>query len=166
MLAAGQLDAVLGYSFRVYVDLKARGVPVADIVLLPMANYGLKLYGSAVIVNSKVAAEKPEAVRGFLRAYLRGIRETIRSPAGAIDALIKREEIAKRDVELERLRMALRDNIITPEVRANGFGAIDSVRLEESINQIALAHTFKARPKVDDIFDATFLPPAADRKLN
>ena len=37
MLAAGQLDAALGYSFRVYVDLKDRGVPVDDIVLLPMA---------------------------------------------------------------------------------------------------------------------------------
>ena len=37
MLAAGQLDAALGYSFRVYVDLKDRGVPVDDIVLLLMA---------------------------------------------------------------------------------------------------------------------------------
>ena len=37
MLAAGQLDAALGYSFRLYVDLKDRGVPVDDIVLLPMA---------------------------------------------------------------------------------------------------------------------------------
>ena len=68
MLAAGQLDAALGYSFRVYVDLKDRGVPVDDIVLLQMANYGLKLYGSAIIVNSKFAAEKPEVVKAFLRA--------------------------------------------------------------------------------------------------
>jgi NitT/TauT family transport system substrate-binding protein len=166
MLAAGQLDAVIGYSFRVYVDLKARGVPVDDIVLLPMANYGLKLYGSAVIVNSKVAAEKPEAVKGLLRAYLKGIKETIRSPAGAVDALIKREEIAKKDVELERLRMALRDNIVTPEVRANGFGAIDRVRLEESIGQLGLTQALKTKPKVDDIFDATFLPTPADRKVH
>ena len=34
MLAAGQLDAALGFSFRVFVDLKDRGVPVDDIVLL------------------------------------------------------------------------------------------------------------------------------------
>jgi NitT/TauT family transport system substrate-binding protein len=72
MLAAGQLDAALGYSFRVYVDLKDRGVPVDDILLMPMANYGLKLYGSAIIVNSKFAAEKPEAVSGFLHAFTKG----------------------------------------------------------------------------------------------
>jgi NitT/TauT family transport system substrate-binding protein len=166
MLAAGQLDAALGYSFRVYVDLKDRGVPVDDIVLLMMANYGLKLYGSVIIVNSKFAAEKPEAVQGFLRAFAKGLKETVRNPAAAVDTVLKREDVAKKEVELDRLRMVIRDNIITPEVRANGFGAVDPVRLEESINQIGLTYTFKARPKTEDIFDASFLPPAADRRVN
>jgi NitT/TauT family transport system substrate-binding protein len=166
MLAAGQLDGALGYSFRVYVDLKDRGVPVNDIVLLMMANYGLKLYGSAVIVNSKFAAEKPEAVHGFLRAFVKALKETVHSPAAAVEAVLKREDAAKRDVELERLRMAIRDNIITAEVRANGLGAVDPLRLEESINQIGLTHTFKARPKAADIFDASFLPPIAERRVN
>src|SRR6478735_6922474 len=57
MLAAGQIDAALGFSFRLYVDLKDRGVPLDDIVLMPMADYGMKLYGNAIIVNSKFAAE-------------------------------------------------------------------------------------------------------------
>jgi NitT/TauT family transport system substrate-binding protein len=166
MLAAGQLDAVLGYSFRVYVDLKDRGVPVDDIVVLPMANYGLKLYGGTIIVNTKFAAEKPEAVEGFLRAFLRGLKDTIRNPSAAVDSVVKREDLGKKEVELERLRMAIRDNIVTPEVRANGLGAIDAARLSEAINQIALTYTFKAKPKQADIFDPAFLPPAADRKLN
>jgi NitT/TauT family transport system substrate-binding protein len=166
MLAAGQLDAALGYSFRVYVDLKDRGVPVDDIVLMPMADYGLKLYGSAIIVNSKLAAEKPEVVKGFLTAFVRGLRDTVRNPAMAVDTVLKREDLGKKEVELERLRMAIRDNIITPEVRVNGFGALDRVRLEESINQIGLITPFKAKPKADDIFDPAFLPPAADRQVN
>jgi NitT/TauT family transport system substrate-binding protein len=166
MLAAGQIDAALGSSFRVYVDLKDRGVPVDDIVLMPMANYGLKLYGNAIIVNSKFAAEKPEAVKAFLRAFLKGLKETIRRPTDAVDAILRRDDGAKREVELERLRMAIRDNILTPEVRDNGLGGIDAARFEEGIDQIALVHTFKVKPKPDDIFDATFLPPAADRKAN
>ncbi|HZN28722.1 MAG TPA: ABC transporter substrate-binding protein [Xanthobacteraceae bacterium] len=166
MLAAGQLDAVLGFSFRVYVDLKDRGVPVDDVVLLPMANYGLKLYGNAIIVNSKFAAEKPEAVKAFLHAFLKGMKETIRRPADAVESIVKRDDAAKREVELERLRMAIRDNILTPEVRADGFGAVAATRMEESIEQIALTYTFKAKPKPEDIFDASFLPPAAERKVN
>jgi NitT/TauT family transport system substrate-binding protein len=166
MLAAGQLDAVLGYSYRVYVDLKERGVPADDVVLLPMANYGLKLYGGAIIVNSKFAAERPDAVEGFLRAFLGGLKDSIRNPSAAADALLKRDDLGNRMVELERLRMAIKDNIVTPETHANGLGAIDSARLTEAINQIALTYQFKAKPKAADIFDPAFLPAAAERKLN
>jgi NitT/TauT family transport system substrate-binding protein len=166
MLAAGQLDAVLGYSFRVYVDLKDRGVPVDDVVMLPMADYGLKLYGSAIIVNSKFASERPEAVAGFLRAFLKGLKDSIHNPAAAADALLKRDDLGNRQVELERLRMALKDNIVTPEAHANGLGTIDGARLTEAINQIALTYQFKAKPKAADIFDPAFLPAAAERKLN
>ncbi|HLH97610.1 MAG TPA: ABC transporter substrate-binding protein [Xanthobacteraceae bacterium] len=166
MLAAGQLDAVLGYSFRVYVDLKDRGVPADDVVLLPMADYGLKLYGGAIIVNSKFAAEKPQAVAGFLRAFTRGLKEAIRNPGAAADSVLKREDLGSRAVELQRLRMAIRDNIATGEVRGNGLGAIDEARLADSFNQIALTYAFKARPRAADIFDPAFLPPAAERKLN
>jgi hypothetical protein len=34
------------------------------------------------------------------------------------------------------------------------------------ISQIALAHTFKARPKAEDIFDGSYLPPASHRRVN
>jgi len=166
MLAAGQIDAALGYSFRLYVDLKDRGVPVDDIVLMPMADYGLKLYGNAIFVNAKSAAEKPEAVRGFLHAFLQGLKEIVHRPAKAVDTIMRRDDTVKRDVELERLRMAIRDNIVTPEVRANGFGAVDLARLAESIDQIGLVYTFKAKPKAEDIFDASFLPPASERKVH
>jgi NitT/TauT family transport system substrate-binding protein len=166
MLAAGQLDAVLGYSYRVYVDLKDRGVPVDDLVLLPMANYGLKLYGSAIFVNSKFAAERPDAVEAFLRAFLKGLKDTIRTPSPAVDSLLKRADFGKKEVELERLRMLIRDNIVTPEVRANGLGTIDPARLNEAINQIALTYGFRTKPKAGDVFDPAFLPATVDRKLN
>ena len=166
MLAAGQVDAITGFSFSSYINLKDRGVPVEDIVVLLMADYGVNLYGNTIMVNPKFAAEKPEAVKGFLRAFLKGLKDTIKDPATAVDSVIKRNDVAKKDVELERLRMALRDNILTPEVKANGFGGVDMGRLDKSIDQIALTYEFKAKPKGADIFDESFLPPAADRKAN
>jgi NitT/TauT family transport system substrate-binding protein len=166
MLAAGQIDAALGYSFRVYIDLKDRGVPVDDIVLMQMANYGLKLYGTAIIVNTEFAAKKPEVVKAFLHAFLRGLKDMIRQPVEAVDSTAKRDDAAKPQVELERLRMAIKDNIVTSEVRANGLGGVEASRLDESIDQIGLVYTFKTKPKADDIFDASFLPPADERKMN
>ncbi len=167
MLAAGQVDAITGFSFSSFINLKDRGVPVEDIVVLLMADYGVNLYGNAIIVNPKFAAEHPDAVKGFLRAFVKGLKETVKSPTTAVDSVLKRNDAAKKGTELDRLKIALRDNIITNEVIANGYGAIDSARFARAIDQIGLTYKFKAdKPKPEDIFDASYLPSAADRKFN
>ena len=53
------------------------------------------------------------------------------------------------------------------KVKANGFGGVDPARLDKAIDQIALTYTFKgAMPKAAAVFDASFLPPAAERKAD
>jgi NitT/TauT family transport system substrate-binding protein len=167
MLAAGQVDAITGSSFSSFINLKERGVPVDDLVVLLMADYGVDLYGSAILVNSKFATDHPAAVKGFLRAYAKALKETVKSPAMAVDTVLKRNDATKKSTEMERLAMAIRDNIVTPEVKANGYGGIDPVRFAKAIEQIGLTQKWKsAAPKPEDIFDASFLPAAADRKVN
>jgi len=166
MLAAGQVDAITGYSFSSFVNLKEKGVPVNDLSVLLMADYGVSLYGNAIMVSPRFAAEHPEAIKGFLRAFVRGLKESIKSPAVAVDSVLKRNDAATKTVELERLTIAIRENIVTPEVRAIGFGAVDNARFEHAIGQIALTYKFKVMPKTVDIFDASYLPPVADRKAN
>jgi NitT/TauT family transport system substrate-binding protein len=132
-----------------------------------MADYGVNLYGNSIIVSPKFAAEHPDAVQGFLRAFLKGLRDTVKDPAGAVDSVIKRNDVAKKPIELERLNMAIKDNIVTPEVKANGYGAVDKDRLAKAIDQIALTYEFKnGKPSSTDAFDASFLPSAAERKAN
>jgi NitT/TauT family transport system substrate-binding protein len=166
MLAAGQVDAITGFSFSSYINLKDRGVAADDITVLLMADYGVNLYGNTIIVNPKFAAEKPEVVKAFLRAFTKGMQETVKNPSTSVDSVIKRNDVAKKEVELERLNMAIKDNIMTDEVKKNGFGAVDPARLDASIDQIALTFTFKAKPKGSDIFDDSFLPAADARKAN
>src|SRR3954468_16030845 len=165
MLASGEVDAITGFSFSSYINLKDRGVPANDISVLLMADYGVNLYGNVIMVNPKFATEKPEAVKGFIRAFIKGLNETVKNPATAVDSVLKRNDVAKKDVELERLQIALRDNILTPEVKKNGYGAVEEERLDKTIDQIGLTYTFKnAKPKAADVFDSSFLPPAAERK--
>jgi NitT/TauT family transport system substrate-binding protein len=166
MLASGEVDAITGFSFSSYINLKDRGVLANDITVLLMAEYGVNLYGNAIMVNPKFAAEKPEAVKGFIRAFLKGLNETVKDPTAAIDSVLKRNDVAKRETELERLQIALKDNILTPEVKKNGFGGVEEERLDKSIDQIALTYVFKnGKPKGSDVFDSSFLPPAAERKV-
>jgi NitT/TauT family transport system substrate-binding protein len=165
MLAAGQLDAITGLSFSSFVNLKDRGVPADDILVLRMADHGVDLYGNAIIVNAKFAAEKPEAVKAFLSAFLKGLKDTLRDPSHAVESVVRRNDLAKKDVELERLRLALRENIATPEVREHGVGNVDPIRLDKTIEELALSYEFKAKPKAADVFDPSFLPEEAARRL-
>src|SRR5436189_3108632 len=80
MLASGEVDAITGFSFSSYINLKDPGVPANDITVLLMADYGVNLYGNTIMVNPKFAAEKPEAVKGFIRAFIKGLNETVKNP--------------------------------------------------------------------------------------
>ncbi len=166
MLASGEVDAVFGFSFSVNMNLKSRGLPVDDIVLMLMSDHGVELYGNVLMASPKFAAEKPEAVKGFIKALTKGLRDTVADPAAATATVIKRNDVAKQDVEKERLELSLAQNFVTPWVKANGYGGIDKARFAKSIDQIGLTFNFKAKPKVEDIFTEAFLPPPTDRKVN
>jgi NitT/TauT family transport system substrate-binding protein len=166
LLQNAQVDAVTGYSYTVLPNLKSMSVPADDIVELLMADHGVNLYGNVIIVNAKFATEKPEAVKAFLNAFLRGLKESVKSPALAVELVLKRNDALAKDVELERLKLTLRENIMTPEVKTIGLGSVDFARLDQAIEQLALVHEFKAKPKAVDIFDATYLPATVSRKTH
>ena len=166
MLASGEVDAVFGFSFSVFMNLKSRGVPVDDIVLMLMSDYGVELYGNVLMASPKFAAEKPEAIKGFIKALTKGLRDTLADPAAATATVIKRNDVDKQEVEKERLELSLAQNFVTPWVKANGYGGIDKARFAASIDQIGLTFQFKSKPRVEDVFTEAFLPAPADRKVN
>ena len=165
MLATGKVDAITGYSFSSFINLKAKGVGAEDISLILMREHGLDLYGNVIIANPEFAKSNPDAVKAFVAATVRGFQETAKDPESAVKHVLNHNDVAREPVELERLQMALAQNIITDEVRANGFGGVDMDRLERSIDQIADTYEFTMRPSAGDVFDPQYLPPAADRMM-
>jgi len=165
MLAQGKVDAITGFSFSSYFNLLQNNIKPEDVSVMLMSDHGIVLYGNAIMVNPEFAKANPKVVAGFVRATVKGFIETAKNPDEAIKSVMKRNETAELKIELERLKMALRDNMVTPWVKANGVGGVDMARLEKSIDQVADTYEFKNRPKAADIFTDAFLPPAAERKF-
>ena len=163
MLAQGKVDAITGFWFSSYMNLKANGVKDEDIVVIHMRDYGVDLYGNVIVANPDFLRFQPKAAAGFVRATIRGIQDTVRNPEAAIDSMMKRNPIAKREVELERLKLSLQKNFVTPDVQKNGLGGVDMKRLERSIEQIGLTFQYTNKPKAADIFTAQYLPPKEQR---
>jgi len=165
MLSAGQVDATTGLSYGTAVDVRDRGVPASDLMVFQFADYGCDSYGLAVIVSPKFASDHPNDVAGFIRAMIGGVKFAAKDPAKAIDAVLGQMDGGARDLELERLKAVLRDNILTVEVRRDGIGAITPQRFDSSVQQIAVDYSFHRVPAATDVFDASFLPSAVLRKI-
>jgi NitT/TauT family transport system substrate-binding protein len=166
ILSAGQVDAVTGFSYLAGVNLRDRGIPADDLAVLRFADYGCEAYGFALIVNPALAAAKPEAVKGFLRAVIAGTRLAIKDPGRAVDEVLTQMDSGSRDLELARLRDVINHNILTEEVRRIGIGGIDPARFDRSVNQLAEDIKFRSKPAVTDIFDDSFLPASSSRLIN
>ena len=165
MLAQGKVDAITGFSFSSYFNLLQNNIKGEDIDVMLMSDHGIVMYGNAIMVNPDYAKANPKVIAGFVRATIKGIIETAKNPEEAIKSVMKRNETGDAAIELARLKMALRDNIATPWVKANGVGGIDPARLAKSLEQIEDTYEFKNKPKPEDIFTSEYLPPASERKL-
>jgi len=163
MLASGEIDALFAFGPSTAVSLRARGVPADDIVLMEMADHGLVLYGSAVIVSGKFAAAKPDAVRGLVRAVMRGIRDAAVNPAAGAQFVLRRNESAQAEVERDKLAAVIERNVLTPYVRAHGLGGIDRERWAQALDQLALAGAFRDKARAGDAFTDAYLPPPSER---
>ncbi len=166
MLAQGEVDAVFGFAMSSAINLAARGVPTEDIVVMNMGDYGVELYGNVIMASERFMEENPEAVRGFLRAFLKGLRDVIASPDEGAGFVVQYNDVARREVERDRLVMTIENNIITDEVRENGFGGIQADRFERAMEQIALTYDFSDKPTMDEVFTDEFLPAPEERQFD
>jgi len=163
LLARGAVDGITGFYFTSLLNLEARGVKTEDIVALKFPDYGVELYGNAIIASPKLIAENPKAVAGVLRAFNKALKETIADPVAAIAYVKERDPLINVDLETRRLKLAIESSILTPEVRANGLGSVTPERMKRSLAETAEAYALPKVPAAEDMFSSAFLPAAADR---
>jgi NitT/TauT family transport system substrate-binding protein len=165
MLVRGDIDAITGFSFTSLLNLEARGVKAEDVVVLPYPAFGVKLYGNVVIVGEEFLRKNPEAVKGFLRAFTKGVKDVIADPKGSIATVKERDGIINEELELRRLKLALDATVLTADAKSEGFGNALGPRLTLMASQVSDAFGTKERISADAVWNGTFLPSAAERDI-
>jgi NitT/TauT family transport system substrate-binding protein len=165
MLVRGDVDAITGFSFTSLLNLEARGVKADDVVVLPYPQFGVKLYGNAVIVSQAFLKKNPEAVKAFLRAFAKGMKDVVADPAAAVATVKARDGIVNEALELRRLKLALDATVLTADARAEGFGAVLAPRLSLMASQVSDAFGTKERVNPAAVWADGYLPDAAARNL-
>ena len=165
MLVRGDIDAITGFSFTSLLNLEARGVKVEDIVVLPYAAHGVKLYGNVIIVSPRLLKDNPAAVKSFLVAFARGAKEVMANPDAAIDYVKARDGIINVDLEKRRLRMAIDSVVASADARAEGFGQVVPGRLALMASQVSDAFGTKTRVDPAAVWTDAVLPSKADLNI-
>ena len=162
MLARGDVDAITGFTFTSLLNLEARGVKAEDVVVLPYPAYGVKLYGNAIIASPKLLKENPAAVRAFLSAFAKGMKDVIANPAAAVADVKARDGIINAELETRRLQLAIDTAINSANARAEGFGQANGPRLALMASQVSDAFNTKTRINPDTVWNPGFLPSKAE----
>lgn len=162
MLVRGDIDAITGFSFTSLLNLEARGVKAEDVVILPYADFGVKLYGNAIIASPKLIKENPAAVKAFLAAFAKGAREVMANPAVGIETVKARDGIINVALETRRLQLAIDSVVASPDARREGFGQVNPGRLSLMASQVSDAYATKTRVDPKAVWNGSMLPTAAE----
>jgi len=164
MMLQGQVDISAVFTATSYMNLVALKLdPDKDFRWIYFSDFGLDLYSNGIMVSAKLAREKPDAVRGLVRAINRALKETMANPDAAIDLLATKEPLINKDIEKRRLIYVYKTLIDTPEARERGIGDASDARLNAAIATIAESYELPRVPAAAQVFDRAYLPPKAER---
>ena len=165
MLVRGDVDAITGFTFTSLLNLEARGIKAADVVVMPYADFGVKLYGNAIIASPKLIKENPAAIKAFLQAFAKGAKEVIANPSAAIAYVKERDGIVNTQLETRRLQLAIDTVVNSADARAEGFGQVVPTRLSLMASQVSDVYATKTRVNPAEVWNGSFLPSAAELNI-
>lgn len=159
LLIKGEIDGVLNYSSTTYMNLYLmKKDPAKDFRWFDFYDNGMDLYANGILVSRKLAQEKPEAVRGLLRALNQGFRDMVNDPDAAIALLVRGNPMLDGKVEKLRMNFIFKNLYRSSEYSRIGFGDVEDARLTRSIGVLKEAFNLPRVPSSSEVFDRSFLP--------
>jgi NitT/TauT family transport system substrate-binding protein len=165
LLAKHEVEAIIGQIFNTVLELKAKGVNPDDVGSFLYRDYGLDLYGNGVAASPNFLKEHPDAVKGFIRATVKGFQDMVKDPDMAVQMVLKYEPLLNADIERDRLKLAMSCCIVTPNVLKDGIGDVDAARLQRGIEIVAQGYQLPHVLKAAELFDSGYLPAQKDRMV-
>lgn len=159
-LLDGDVDAAVGVVTN-GIELEREHDRTAD--ELPIGAH-LPIYGMTLVTNPSFVAEKPEAVRAFLRATARGWAGATNDLDAAIDALIARNATLERRRDVETLKFeAAADTLqFTDHIRGAGWGHHDEKRWRRLGETLAETELLDGRIETEAAWTNEFLDGSSE----
>lgn len=155
-LLTGQVDAIADFITEGLTQIRLED-PGAR--AFPYSEFGVNLISTGILTSDRLIAEKPEVVRGFVRAVLRAYADAAQNPEEAIDVAsgFYPEAFELRDVRIGELE-AFVTLMETPETEANGLGYSTPEEWQRLAEVLADQAGLEEVMPVEEYFTNEFLP--------
>lgn len=163
MLAKGDVDVITGFLTSAVPTLNGLGIKTADLSILKYDDFNLDGFGNAVFATRDFVEKNPKTVAAFVKGLNRAMKELIADPKAAIAAIKGRDPLVSTDLENDRLKLYVRELLLTKNVKDNGFSSVDMKKMERTIASVMDAFNVKANVTVASVYTDRFLPPKAER---
>ena len=157
LLLSRKVDAVLEQSVQLGHFKKAAAAQGQTALAMRYSDYGLAAYGNAIIANPATLKDKPDMVRRFVAATLKGVAYALAHPDEAVAEIRKSNPEVEAEGAMGEL-VDMKDVSITPEVEKEGLGIVDAKHMTETRDIVTSALSLKRSVPVDQIFTTAFLP--------
>ena len=126
-----------------------------DLVMFPYYKYGFRAYGLSLMASDKMIAEKPDVLKRFLSATLKGVAWALDNP----EETIKMYKDFKPEMKAEDLEDGFRDgrNLIVPNMHPNGLGWYDKERVKFTADVNVKAQKLPS-VNAEDVYTNALLP--------
>jgi NitT/TauT family transport system substrate-binding protein len=161
----GDADLVAGFGGGALANFARLGYKPDEIIQYYYSDYQPNLYGNALIVMKSWAEKNPDAVKGLVRAYIRGLIEARKEPSEAIKSLLTREPLLKGPAEQAELEFTLGKFYFTRDVMQKGVAYHTEENVKQFIDSLVGPFGLKRTPAVSEIYSAAYLPPIAERMV-
>jgi NitT/TauT family transport system substrate-binding protein len=164
MLRKGEVDGLGAFTNSQIPSLLDLGFKMDELAVMKYSDFGANLYGLGLVVTKKFADENPDTVRGFLRAFNRGMKDTIANPDQALAMMKTKDPMMKLDTERVRLQIVI-GHTVTPHVQQHGLSSVTPERLKQNIDATVAAYQLPKAPDPATVYTDKYLPPAAERMV-
>ena len=151
LLALGRVDAIGQFTVG-EPRLKKDSAP-KELVELTYSDAGLDFYSNGIVASETTLKDKPDLVKRFVRATLKGLKDALDHPAEA--AKIMQQAHRELDIGIAEGELGKVRELAT--IPGTPLGAIDAKRAQSTIDVVKNAFTMKHPVTVQDVFDARFV---------
>ncbi|WP_395346622.1 ABC transporter substrate-binding protein [Variovorax sp. UC122_21] len=103
----GQVDIAAATFYNELLTIQGR-VGADNLRIFVPEDYGVSFPRDVLLVSEKTAKERPDMVKGFLRATIKGWQDVVKDPKGAVDTVMKIAPTLDRAHQEKALTEALR----------------------------------------------------------